>query len=171
MIVTDDAALSERLMVMRSHGSATRYYHKFVGGNFRLDPIQAAILLVKLPHLNAWSEARRQNAAYYTARLEGTSVATPAISPDCISIYNQYVIRIRNRDRVMECLKARNIGCEIYYPVPMHEQECFASLGYKPSDFPECHAAAQEVLAIPVYPELTRELQDEVVDAIFSALS
>jgi dTDP-4-amino-4,6-dideoxygalactose transaminase len=171
MIVTNDAALGERLMVIRTHGSKPKYYHKLVGGNFRLDPIQAAILLVKLPHLDDWSEARRQNAAYYTGRFKGTPVGLPPISPDCVSIYNQYVIRTSHRDSVMHRFKDRSIGCEIYYPVPMHEQECFASLGHKPSDFPESHAAALEVLAIPVYPELTRAMQDEVVDAVLSGCS
>lgn len=171
MIVTNDAALAERLMVMRSHGSKPKYYHKVVGGNFRLDPIQAAVLLVKLPHLDAWSEARRRNAAYYTERFLGTPVRTPVVSPGCQSIFNQYVIRTPERDRLQERLKERSIGCEVYYPVPLHEQECFAFLGHKAEDFPESHAASKEVIAIPIYPELNREMQDAVVDAVLSVCS
>jgi dTDP-4-amino-4,6-dideoxygalactose transaminase len=171
MMVTNDAALAERLAILRAHGSKPKYYHRLMGGNFRLDPLQAAVLLVKLPHLDAWSEARRKNAAYYTTRFEGTPVGAPHISPDCVSIYNQYVIRTDRRDKVKDRLKEVGIGCEVYYPVPMHEQECFASLGHKPEDFPESHAAANEVLALPIYPELTREMQDAVADAVLCAFA
>jgi dTDP-4-amino-4,6-dideoxygalactose transaminase len=168
MVVTNDKQLYDRLSIMRNHGSQPKYYHKYVGGNFRLDPIQAAALLVKLPHLNEWSEARRRNAAYYDKKFAGTPVKTPRISPDCVSIYNQYVVRVPKRDELIKVLKDKNIGCEIYYPVPMHLQKCFSYLGYKKGDFPEAEKAANEVLAIPIYPELTDAMKDRVAETILS---
>lgn len=171
MVVTNDKQLYDRLFVMRNHGSKPKYYHKYIGGNFRLDPIQAAALLVKLPHLDEWSAARRRNASYYDKKFAGTVVKTPYISPDCVSIYNQYVIRVPKRDELVKHLHENNIGCEIYYPVPMHLQECFRCLGYKQGDFPEAEKAAKEVLAIPIYPELTDEMKNCVVEAILKFLS
>jgi len=171
MIVTNDQQLYDRLFIMRNHGSKPKYYHRCVGGNFRLDPIQAAALLVKLPHLDEWSAKRRENAAYYDKKFAGTVAWTPYISPDCVTIYNQYVIRVPRRDEVVAHLKANDIGCEVYYPVPMHLQECFSYLGYREGDFPETEKAAKEVMAIPVYPELTDEMKDVVVDTILSFLS
>jgi len=171
MVVTNDETLYKRLVQMRNHGMEPKYYHKYIGANFRLDPIQAVALLVKLPHLDDWSEARRQNAAYYNSKFSGTVVQTPHISPDCRTIYNQYCIRVPRRDEVVAHLHARNIGCEIYYPVPAHLQECFASLGHKEGAFPESEKAAQEIMALPVYPELTDEMQDAVVDAILTFLA
>ena len=168
MIVTNDKQLYDRISVMRNHGSKPKYYHKYIGGNFRLDPIQAAALLVKLPHLDEWSEARRKNAAYYDKKFAGTVVKTPYISPDCVSIYNQYVIRVPRRDELIALLKEQNIGCEIYYPVPMHLQECFNYLGRKQGDFPEAEKAAKEVLALPIYPELSNEMKDYVAETILS---
>jgi dTDP-4-amino-4,6-dideoxygalactose transaminase len=168
MIVTNDEQLYDRLSIMRNHGSKPKYYHKFIGGNFRLDPIQAAALLVKLPHLDKWSQARRLNAAYYDKKFAGSAVKTPRISPDCVSIYNQYAIRAPRRDELIKELKAKNIGCEIYYPVPLHLQECFTYLGCKKGDFPEAEKAADEVLALPIYPELTDEMKDYVVGSILS---
>jgi len=170
MIVTNDEQLYQRLFVMRNHGSEPKYYHKYVGANFRLDPIQAAALLVKLPHLEDWSEARRRNAAYYNEKFAGTAVKPPDINPDCVSIYNQYVIRVPRRDEVVAHLKKNDIGCEIYYPLPIHLQECFRYLGYKEGDFPEAEKAAKEVMAIPIYPELTDEMKDYVADTILSFL-
>jgi len=166
MIVTNDEKLYNRLVIMRNHGMHPKYYHKFVGGNFRLDPIQAVALLVKLPYLDQWSQARRRNAEYYNKKLEGSVVRTPYISPDCVSIYNQYCIRIPRRDELMAHLREKNIGCEIYYPLPLHMQECFAYLGYKEGDFPEAERAAKEIIALPIYPELTDEMKDTVADAI-----
>jgi len=171
MAVTNDEQLYHRLFIMRNHGGKPKYYHKYVGGNFRLDPIQAAALLVKLPYLDEWSQGRRQNAAYYNKKFEGTPIAIPYISDDCVSIYNQYVIRVPRRDEVMAHLKEHNIGCEIYYPVPMHLQECFAYLGYEEGDFPAAEKAAKEVLALPVYPELSDEMKDYVADTVISFLS
>jgi dTDP-4-amino-4,6-dideoxygalactose transaminase len=168
MLVTNDEKLYERFSIMRNHGSKPKYYHSYVGGNFRLDPIQAATLLVKLPHLDKWSECRRQNAAYYDKRFAGTVVETPHIRPDCVSIYNQYCIRIPKRDELMLHLKEKNIGCEVYYPVPMHLQKCFSHLGYKEGDLPESEKASREILAIPIYPELTDEMKDYVAEAILT---
>jgi dTDP-4-amino-4,6-dideoxygalactose transaminase len=170
MIVTNDKKLYELAFIMRNHGSKPKYYHKFIGGNFRLDPIQAAALLVKLPYLDGWSEARRKNAAYYNKKFEGTVVQVPYINPDCVTIYNQYVIRVPRRDEVVAHLKENNIGCEIYYPVPMHLQKCFAYLGCREGDFGEAEKAAKEVMALPVYPELTDEMKDCVAETILSFL-
>lgn len=166
MIVTNDEALYDRLTIMRNHGSKPKYYHQYVGGNFRLDPIQAAILMVKLPHLTEWSEARRRNAAWYDQSLAALEVVTPYIRPDCVSIYNQYVLRTENRDELIAHLKSNEIGVEIYYPVPMHLQKCFAHLGYKKGDLPESEKAAEEVLALPIYPELTPAMLEHVVATV-----
>jgi len=171
MVVTNDETLYKRLVQMRNHGMEPKYYHKFIGANFRLDPIQAVALLVKLPHLDDWSEARRQNAAYYNAKFADTVVQTPYISPDCRTIYNQYCIRVPRRDEVVAHLHAKHIGCEVYYPVPAHLQECFASLGHQEGAFPESEKAAQEIMALPVYPELTDQMQDAVVEAILTFLA
>ena len=168
MVVTNNEKLYKRLMIMRNHGSEPKYYHKYIGGNFRLDPIQAAALLVKLPYLDKWSQARRQNAAYYDKKFAGTIVKTPFINPDCVTIYNQYCIRVPKRDELAAHLKEKNIGCEIYYPVPMHLQECFKYLGYKKGDLPQAEKAAREVLAIPIYPELTDEMKNYVAETILT---
>ncbi|NLZ07559.1 MAG: DegT/DnrJ/EryC1/StrS family aminotransferase [Phycisphaerae bacterium] len=170
MVVTNDEALYKRLVLMRNHGMEPKYYHKYVGANFRLDPIQAVALLVKLPHLDDWSQARRDNAAYYDKRFKGTVVQTPYVSPDCRTIYNQYCICVPRRDEVVAHLQASRIGCEIYYPVPAHLQECFAYLGCKEGSFPASEKAAKEIMALPIYPELTDEMQDAVVDAILGFL-
>jgi dTDP-4-amino-4,6-dideoxygalactose transaminase len=170
MVVTNQDELYQRLMLFRNHGAKPKYFHKFVGGNFRLDPIQAAVLLVKLPRLQEWSEARRRNAAYYDERFNGTPIVRPYIRPDCVSIYNQYVIRSSKRDALIMHLREKGIGCEIYYPVPLHEQDCFAHLGYKPTDASESSAAAREVVAIPVYPELTPEQLNIVASTVLAGV-
>lgn len=170
MIVTNDEKLYRMLCIMRNHGMEPKYYHKYIGGNFRLDPIQAATLLVKLPYLDEWSEARRENAEYYNRKFAGTAVRTPTVSSDCVTIYNQYVIRVPRRDEAVEHLKKQSIGCEIYYPVPLHLQKCFEYLGYKQGDFSEAEKAAKEVLALPVYPELTDRMKDCVVEAVLEVL-
>jgi len=170
MVVTNDEEVYDRIKIVRNHGADPKYYHKLVGGNFRLDPIQAAALLVKLPHLDEWSKARRRNAAYYDERFAGTAVNTPYISADCMSIYNQYVVRVPRRDDVVADLEKNGIGCAIYYPVPIHLQECFRHLGYKEGDFPEAEKAAKEVLAIPIYPDLTDEMKECVADTIIAFL-
>ena len=166
MIVTNDDKLYERLVIMRNHGSKPKYYHQYVGGNFRLDPIQAAVLLVKLPHLAEWSQARRRNAAWFDQRFAGTAVGPPYVRPDCVSIYYQYVIRVERRDELVSRLKESEIGVEIYYPVPMHVQKCFANLGYKEHDLPQSEQAAKHVLALPVYPELESDQRDRVVGCV-----
>ena len=178
LIVTSDAALAERCAIMRNHGSKPKYYHRYIGGNFRLDAIQAAVVLAKLPHLEAWHKARQENAAYYDQAFAACDrIVTPYVEPHNRMIYNQYVIRILDgdggaaaRDRVEAHLNEKKIGNAIYYPVPLHLQECFADLGYAEGDFPHSEQASREVLAIPVYPELTREQQDEVVGAVLEAV-
>jgi dTDP-4-amino-4,6-dideoxygalactose transaminase len=171
MIVTNDEHLYEKMKMMREHGQKPRYHHHYIGGNFRLDAIQAAVLLVKLPYLDEWSQARRKNAAYYNKKFEGTVVQTPYIREDCVSIYNQYCIRVPRRDEVVSLLGEKSIGCAVYYPIPLHLQECFAYLGYKQGDFPLSEEAAQQIMAIPVYPELTDEMKDYVADTIIDFLS
>ena len=171
MLVTNDAELNERLMVMRSHGSKPKYYHRVVGGNFRLDSLQAAILLVKLPHLEAWSEGRRRNAAIYDQELAGSPIGIPWVHANTTSIYNQYVIRVQGRDELIAHLQAAQIGSEIYYPVPLHLQECFRNLGYKEGYLPESERAAHEVLALPIYPELSREQIGIVCRAVLEWVS
>jgi dTDP-4-amino-4,6-dideoxygalactose transaminase len=169
MCVTKDAALAAHMTRLRNHGMEPRYYHHEVGANFRLDAVQAAILMVKLPHLDAWSAARRRNAAFYDARFAGSRVQTPVVRPECVSIYNQYVIRVPDREAVMARLKTREIGHEIYYPVALHQQQCFAYLGYTAGAFPEAERAAREVLALPIYPELTEEMLASVAAAVLDA--
>ncbi|MHC5074682.1 MAG: DegT/DnrJ/EryC1/StrS family aminotransferase [Planctomycetota bacterium] len=171
MIVTNDEELYEKMKMMREHGQKPRYHHHYIGGNFRLDAIQAAVLLVKLPYLDGWSQARRKNAAYYNKKFEGTVVQTPYIREDCVSIYNQYCIRVPKRDEVVSLLGEKSIGCAVYYPIPLHLQECFAYLGYKQGDFPLSEQAAEQIMAIPVYPELTDEMKDYVADTIIDFLS
>lgn len=170
MCVTNDAALAERLEILRVHGGRPKYYHAFIGGNFRLDEIQAAVLNIKLKHLDAWSEGRRRNAAFYDAAFRqadlGKAVETPLAVEGVRHIYNQYVIRARDRDKLRQHLMAAGVGTEIYYPVPLHLQQCFAYLGYKPGDLPEAERAAQETLALPIYPELQPEQLRYVVDSI-----
>jgi dTDP-4-amino-4,6-dideoxygalactose transaminase len=157
MIVTNDEEFYQRAVIMRTHGAKPKYFHKYIGGNFRLDPLQAAILLAKLPHLENWTKHRRHNAAYYDAKLTGTNIQSPYIRPDCSSIYNQYVIRTPDRDRLQTYLRDSEIGSEIYYPRPLHLQECFKGCAVPVSGFPESEAASREVLATPNYPELTTE--------------
>ncbi len=178
MIVTSNAALADMCTIMRNHGSKPKYYHKYVGGNFRLDPIQAAVVLAKLPHLEDWHEGRRAGAAWYDERFaDCPAVLTPVERPENRMIYNQYVIRIKDsgggagaRDRVIEHLKEKNIGHAVYYPVPLHLQGCFADLGYGEGEFPHAEQASREVLAIPVYPELTRGQQEEVAAAVLDVV-
>jgi dTDP-4-amino-4,6-dideoxygalactose transaminase len=159
MILTQDDVLADRFAMFRNHGMNPKYYHKFVGGNFRLDSIQAAGLLVKLKYLDDWSEKRRQNAAVYNELFHGLAgVVTPVVRPYNASIYNQYILRVGpKRNDLLDYLKENGIGVEIYYPVCMHEQECFKSLGHTSGDFPESEKAAAETLALPIYPELTTE--------------
>jgi dTDP-4-amino-4,6-dideoxygalactose transaminase len=168
MVVTNDAALGERIRLLRNHGAKPKYYHSMIGGNFRLDPIQAAVLLVKLPHLDKWHAMRRKNAEYYDAKFQGSLVKIPSVQYGREHhIYNQYIVSVPDRrEELREYLQARNIGHEVYYPVPFHEQKCFEPLGYKTGDFPRSEHAARHTLALPIYPELTRPMQDYVVEKI-----
>ena len=166
MLTTGDDTLAERLRRLRVHGAEKKYYHGEVGLNSRLDALQAAVLRVKLPHLDGWSDARAANAARYGELLAGASVTTPVARDHCRHVYNQYTLRVPNRDAVMAGLKDRGIGCAIYYPVPLHLQQCFAALGYREGDLPVSERAAAEVLSIPVYPDLTGEMQQYVADAV-----
>jgi dTDP-4-amino-4,6-dideoxygalactose transaminase len=166
MITTNDADLAEKCRLIRTHGSKPKYYHKMVGANFRLDAIQAAVLRAKLPRLDAWSAARRRNAAKYDKLLAGGPVKTPVVREFNEMIYNQYCVRSTKRDALQQHLKQKEIGTEIYYPVPLHVQECFADLGYKPGSLPVSEEAAKQVLALPIYPELTGEQIKYVAESI-----
>jgi dTDP-4-amino-4,6-dideoxygalactose transaminase len=157
MVVTQSQEFAERIQLLREHGSKPKYYHSLVGTNSRLDALQAAILRVKLRHLDRWSEGRARNAALYNSLFEGSRAVRPHHDPRTRHIYNQYVIRVPKRDELRTFLTERTIGNEVYYPVPLHLQQCFAPLGYKPGDMPNAEAAAQETIALPIYPELTEE--------------
>ncbi len=171
MIVTSDPALRDRLVAMRAHGSEPKYYHKFIGGNFRLDPLQAAVLLVKLPHLDDWSEARRRHAAFYDEAFAGSGIQTPWVSADCVSIFNQYTIRVPHRDSVVQTLKQEGVGVEIYYPLPMHQQECFAGKCRIVGSLLESEKASRSVLSLPVAPELTEDQLEYVADTVLRLAS
>jgi dTDP-4-amino-4,6-dideoxygalactose transaminase len=185
MITTNDPALAHRARLLRNHGAEPKYYHKLVGGNFRLDALQAAVLRVKLKYLDGWTAGRQRNAARYRklfveaglAAGDGpSSLILPCEEPERRHIYNQYVVRCvtphgstNRREAVIATLKERKIGHEIYYPVPLHLQECFVACGYKPGDLPASELAAHGTLALPIYPELAEEMQAAVVDAVASA--
>ncbi len=158
MVATNDAGLYEKMKILRVHGSSPKYYHKFVGGNFRLDEIQAAVLLVKLKYLDKWTEARQRNAQVYDRLLSGIaaeSFLVPSALPGYRHIYNQYVIRTSKRDELKAYLKENGVATEIYYPLPMHLQECFSYLRYRQGDFPVAEESALTALALPVYPEMS----------------
>ncbi|MEN8192418.1 MAG: DegT/DnrJ/EryC1/StrS family aminotransferase [Bacteroidota bacterium] len=186
MVVTMDEDLGEKLRIMRVHGGKPKYYHKMIGGNFRLDAIQAGVLSVKLPHLDSWSEKRRENAELYTRLFVESGLAqhegeielneqNKVLLPKAVykeeelknyHIYNQYVIRVENRDELMAYLKKNEIGCEIYYPVPFHDQECFKDLPSSKDSYPHSDFAAKHSLALPIYPELTTEQIEYVVEKV-----
>jgi len=170
MVVTDDPNLAEEVSILRVHGSKPKYFHKMIGGNFRLDAIQAAVLRVKLRHLDVWTEKRRRNAAYYDKLLGAVPVIAPYVEPHNFCVFNQYVIRVGRRDELMSFLKERGIGCEIYYPLPLHLQECYAHLGNRKGDFPEAEKAAEESVAIPIFGELTEEEMRYVGEQVSSFL-
>jgi dTDP-4-amino-4,6-dideoxygalactose transaminase len=175
MIVTNDPQRAEKLRVLRAHGSKPKYYHKVVGGNFRLDALQAAIVSAKLPHLDSWTAGRQKNANAYDrlfmeaglAVADGgaANVVLPKVAMNR-HIFNQYVIRLSERDQLQAYLKNRGVGTEVYYPVPMHVQECFAYLGHKAGDFPESESAANQTLALPIYPELSETQLRYVVECV-----
>ncbi len=168
MIVTNDSHLAEKLAKLRNHGSHPKYYHSLIGGNFRLDTIQAAALLVKLPHLENWHAARQKNAAFYDQAFSGSPIKVPVVAYKReYHIYNQYIILVpEKRDNLRKYLSESEIGCEVYYPVPFHLQECFKYLGYHKGDFPNSEYSAEHSLAIPIYPELTREMQAYVAEKV-----
>ena len=170
MCTTNDATLAERMRILRAHGGKPKYHHAIIGGNFRLDEIQAAILLVKLRYLDDWTNGRQRNAAYYDGQFAHPDlrayVRPPHTIPGNRHIYNQYVIRVARRDELRRHLTASGVGTEIYYPIPLHMQRCFVELGYTASDCPESALAANETLAIPIYPELAVHQMDRVVETI-----
>ena len=173
--VTNDEKLAAKLAKLRVHGMEPKYYHELIGGNFRLDEIQAAVLNVKLPHLDSWSAARQRNAAFYDAAFAraglGPKVRTPPpAAKGSRHIYNQYCIRAERRDELRAWLTKHEVGAEIYYPLALHMQQCFAYLGHKPEDFPESLLASQESLALPIYPELEESQLQYVVDTISALL-
>jgi dTDP-4-amino-4,6-dideoxygalactose transaminase len=170
LFTTNDAALAKRARLLRTHGMEPKYYHHLIGGNFRMDALQAAVLRVKAPHLAAWTEGRRRNAHRYLQLFREAGIADrvtlPVEVPDRLHIFNQFVIRIPERDALRQHLDAAGISTEIYYPVPFHLQPCFAYLGYKPGRFPRSERAANTSLALPVYGELTDAQLQSVVGAV-----
>ena len=172
MVTTNDTELHHQLHIKRVHGAEPKYYHKVIGGNFRMDPIQACVLRIKLQRLEAWHQQRRQNAAQYN-QLLGEAQLEEVVCPAAVyqddnllnhHIYNQYTVRVQWREDLRKFLQERGVATEIYYPVPFHRQECFADLGYRPGSLPESDRAAREVLALPIYPGLTTEMQEYVVE-------
>jgi dTDP-4-amino-4,6-dideoxygalactose transaminase len=167
MMVTKDEALAERLRRLRTHGGAKQYHHEEVGFNSRLDAVQAAVLLAKLPHLEGWSAARRERAARYTAAFAGmTGVCPPKTDPANEHIFHQYTVRAERRDALAAHLMANGIGSAVYYPLALHLQPCFAQLGYRPGSLPVTEAATSAVLSLPIYPELNDAQQDAVIAAV-----
>jgi dTDP-4-amino-4,6-dideoxygalactose transaminase len=175
LVTTGDSRLAHEIRLLRNHGAEPRYFHKRIGGNFRMDALQAAVLRVKLPHLPGWTAMRRRNAARYHSLFTAAGVASrlslPVVPSGCGHIFNQYVVRVPNRDRVRAFMAERGIGTEVYYPVPFHLQECLASLGHARGDFPRAEAAADTTLALPIYGELTHGQQAAVVAALVDALA
>ncbi len=170
LCTTQDEGLAEHMRILRVHGGKPKYHHAFIGGNFRIDALQAAVLNIKLDYLDEWSARRGENARIYEAAFAraglGGNVLTPRTLPGFHHIYNQYVIRVARRDALREYLAAAGVGTEIYYPIPLHLQQCFAYLGYAPGDFPESERAARETLALPIYPELAPAQLHYVVERI-----
>ncbi len=170
MVTTNDESLFQKLSYLRNHGAHPKYYHKMIGGNFRLDALQGAVLNVKLKHLDDWTAGRQKNADYYDVEFAHRRLTKHIKLPTRVNggrhIFNQYIIQVEERDALLTHLKTKKIGCEVYYPVTFNNQECFAYLGYKKGDFPEAEKAANQTLAIPIYPELSREQQNYVLDAI-----
>jgi dTDP-4-amino-4,6-dideoxygalactose transaminase len=163
MIVTDDATLAEKIRVLRAHGSKVKYHHTDIGYNSRLDEIQAAILRVKFPHLDNWNDARREKARLYTSWLNGTAYITPCEAPEQKHVFHLYILRSDKREAVMKELQQRGISTAIYYPVPLHLQEVYSSLGYRRGDMPVAEQATHEAFAIPLFPELTKEQMEYIV--------
>jgi len=170
LCTTNDADLAESMRVLRVHGGKPKYFHAMIGGNFRIDELQAAVLRVKFKYLDGWTQARQRNAAYYDAAFTqadlGPKVITPRVRSRGRHIFNQYILRVQRRDALKTFLGERGIGTEIYYPVPLHLQQCFAYLGYRRGDFPHSELAAEETLALPIYPELSEAQLAHVVASV-----
>lgn len=168
LVTTNDADLAARLRLLRGHGAQPKYFHKEIGGNFRLDAIQAAVLRVKLKYLDSWTAVRQQNADMYRRLFakKATTISLPCEALDRRHIYNQFIVRSQTRDALAKYLKHNNIGTEVYYPLPLHLQECFASLKYQTGDFPESERASAETLALPIYPEMGETNLKLVVDLV-----
>jgi dTDP-4-amino-4,6-dideoxygalactose transaminase len=177
MVLTDDEQLAQKLKLLRVHGSRNKYFYDVLGGNFRLDALQAAVLRVKLKHLDDWQRNRRERASYYDRIFEESGLVEEGCvqipealykdsGAECFHTYHQYVVRARDRDRLQDHLNEKRVSTAVYYPLPLHLQKCFSSLGYKEGDFPVAEKAAREVLALPIYPELTAEQQDYIVSSI-----
>lgn len=166
MVVSNNPELAEKVKLLRTHGAKQKYYHDIVGYNSRLDTLQAAVLNVKLKHLDSWSKKRQEHAQIYNKNLKGMEVTLPKAESFNNHIYNQYTIAVQNRDELKEFLKQEGIGCEVYYPVPLHLQECFKYLGYKKGSCSVAEKRALEVISIPVFPELTEAEQNYVISAI-----
>ncbi len=173
MVVCHDDALAAKMRALRNHGMEPRYFHPLIGGNFRIDALQSAVLAIKLPHLDTWSTGRRDRAAFYRREMERAGLLAHLTLPveswpggELRHIYNQFIIRTPRREALRAHLTAHGIGTEIYYPLPLHQQECFAYLGCKAGDFPESERAAAETLALPIFPELTEAEQAEVVESV-----
>jgi len=166
MVVTNDEELAEKIRVLRVHGSKPKYYHSTIGCNSRLDALQAAVLSVKIKYLHGWSKKRSENAWLYEQLFQGMDIATPYVEPHNAHVYNQYTIRVKERDDLRAHLKAYGIGTALYYPLPLHLQECYAHLGHKEGDLPESEKASRETMSIPICPELTEEQQKYIVKAV-----
>jgi dTDP-4-amino-4,6-dideoxygalactose transaminase len=170
LCTTQDPILAERMSVLRVHGGKPKYFHALIGGNFRIDELQAAVLRIKLKYLDEWTAGRQRNAAFYdqafARAVPAASLVTPSRAAGGRHIFNQYVVRAERRDELRSFLSERHIGTEIYYPVPLHLQTCFGYLGYARGDFPESEAAASQTLALPIYPELSQPQKDAVVAAV-----
>jgi len=171
-LTTNDETIAKRLKSLRVHGESTRYYHDEVGFNSRLGALQAAVLEIKLKYLDSWTEGRQANAAYYNDAFAAADcdgiLATPKAVDGNRHIFNQYILRVKDRDALVDHLRESGIGCAIYYPVPLHLQKCFADLGYREGDLPEAERAARETIALPIYPELTTEQKEAVVNRILA---
>lgn len=174
MVLSNDSQRAEKLKILRNHGMHPQYHHQIIGSNFRIDALQAAVLNKKLKYLDIWTEKRQENFAFYGSAFQGCSlISTPKFAPWCTRhVGNQFVVRIKEglRDKVWDALKEAGIGCAVYYPIPLHMQECFQHLNYKEGNFPESEKAARETLALPIYPELTAEQKEYVAETLLNIL-
>ena len=171
LVTTNDEKFADKIKILRDHGQNPRYFYKTIGGNFRLDAIQGAVLTVKLEYLEKWSEKRRQNAAFYDKIFVGSKVKTPKIESNNVSIYHQYTVTVPQRDQLQKFLTENQIASAVFYPKPLHLQECFADLGYKQGDLPVAEQLCSQVLALPVYPELKQEQIEYVADTTLKFFS